>query len=178
MVLELGPYSKFLLKLKDDIEAADQMVTKAQVKYQAPENAGFLLSVSRLLREIASLKHAQLELMSQFNSLNSLIKARQRRSLFPFLQGTLHSLFGIVTDDQVAGLRSNIAGLAENQAKLVHVVEKSLSIIKMSRLGVDRNRQSINDILTSLTDMDRKIKNVTEALEKQIQEISYTQKNN
>ena len=61
MVLELGPYSKFLLKLQDDIEAADQMVIKAQGKYQAPENAGFLLSVSRLLREIASLKHAQFE---------------------------------------------------------------------------------------------------------------------
>ena len=55
----------------------------------------------------------------------------------------------------------------------MHVVEKSLSIIKMSRLGVDQNRQSINDILTSLMDMDRKIKNVTEALGKQIQEISY-----
>ena len=172
MVLELIPYSNFLLKLQDDIEAADQMVIKAQGKYQAPENAGFLLSVSRLLREKASLKHAQLELMSQFNSLK-LIKARQRRSLFPFLQGPLHSLFGIVTDDQVAGLRSNVAGLAENQAELVHVVEKSLSIIKMSHLGEDRNRQSINDILTSLTDMDRKIKNVTEALGKQIQEISY-----
>ena len=128
------------------------MVITAQGKYQAPENAGFL---SRLLREIASLKHAQLELMSQLNSLK-LIKASQRRSLFPFLQGPLHSLFGIVTDDQVAGLRSNVAGLAENQAQLVHVVEKSLSIIKMSRLGVDRKRQSINDILTSLTDMDRK----------------------
>ena len=123
------------------------MVIEAQGKYQAPENAGFLLSVSRLLREEASLKHAQLELMSQFNSLK-LIKAMQHRSLFPFLQEPLHSLFGIVTDDQVAGLGSNVAGLAENQAELVHVVEKSLSIIKMSRLGEYRNRQSINDIHT------------------------------
>ena len=54
IVLELRPYNKFLFKLQDDIEAADQMVIKAQGKYRVPVNAGFLLSVSRLLREIAS----------------------------------------------------------------------------------------------------------------------------
>ena len=63
-----------------------------------------------------------------------------------------------------------MVNLAKNQVNISHALEESLSIINTSRLSTDRNRQTINDILNSLTERDRKMESITEALELQIHE--------
>ena len=172
LIIELKPYNDFLLKLTNDINSAEHLAIKLEEKYKPPGKEGFMVSISKLRRELNSLKYTQLELMAQFNYYR-LLKARKKRALFGFLQGPLHSLFGVVTDDQVAGLRANMVNLAKNQVDISHVLEESLSIINTSRISIDRNRQTINDILNSLTEMDRKMESITGALELQIHELSH-----
>lgn len=172
LIIELKPYNDFLLKLTNDINSAEHLAIKLEEKYKPQGKEGFMVSISKLRRELNSLKYTQLELMAQFNYYR-LLKARKKRALFGFLQGPLHSLFGVVTDDQVAGLRANMVNLAKNQVDISHVLEESLSIINTSRISIDRNRQTINDILNSLTEMDRKMESITEALELQIHELSH-----
>lgn len=170
-VCELSPYNNFLLKLSKDIDSAGLMADTLLAKYQSPRNAGFLLSLNKLSREINSLKYTHLELMAQFANYH-LLKSRQKRSLFPFLGGFFHSIFGLLSDADINSLKQNIANLAKNQADICHVIEESLTIINSSRISIDRNRQTINDILTSMTDMDNKFANITDALELGLTELS------
>ncbi|MEW8543129.1 MAG: hypothetical protein AB2693_06300, partial [Candidatus Thiodiazotropha sp.] len=172
LIIELKPYNDFLLKLTNDINSVEHLAIKLEEKYKPPEKEGFLVPISKLRREINSLKYTQLELMAQYNYYR-LLKSRKKRALFSFLEGPINALFGVITEDQVASLRANMANLAKNQVDISHVLEESLSIINTSRLSIDRNRQTINDILNSLSDMDRKMETITGALELQIHELSH-----
>ncbi|MCG8034449.1 MAG: envelope fusion protein [Candidatus Thiodiazotropha taylori] len=140
-------------------------------KFDTPRSPEYKLALERLGREINSLKLSHINLEAKFSSYK-MLSPRKRRSLLPFMTPVLHLLFGTLSSADVGALRRNVARLAKNQADITHVLEESLSVINASRISIDRNRQTINDIIDSLTDMDVKFANITEALQLNLIELS------
>ncbi|MCG8075993.1 MAG: hypothetical protein JAY75_07100, partial [Candidatus Thiodiazotropha taylori] len=171
MVLELSPYNEFLSKLSNDIQRAYALLDSVMEKFDTPRSPEYKLALERLGREINSLKLSHINLEAKFSSYK-MLSPRKRRSLLPSMTPVLHLLFGTLSSADVGALRRNVARLAKNQADITHVLEESLSVINASRISIDRNRQTINDIIDSLTDMDVKFANITEALQLNLIELS------
>ena len=160
MVIELSPYTQFLTKLNLDIGKARNLVDSTAAKFDSPRTPEYKAAIAKLGREVNSLQVSYIDIVADFSKYK-LLNPRNKRSIVSIFSPILH-LFGVVTDDQISALRHNVAALAANQQDIAHVLEHSISMINTSKLSIDRNRQTINDILDSLTDLDSKFTNITE----------------
>ncbi|MCG8046485.1 MAG: envelope fusion protein [Candidatus Thiodiazotropha endolucinida] len=170
MVIELSPYRQYLSKLSDDIQKTQDLVESTAAKFDSPRTPDYRDAISKLGREVNALHVNYIETITGFDKYK-MLNPRSKRSLVSIFSPFLH-LFGVVTDDQIGSLRQNIATLARNDQKIAHVLEDSLSMINASKLSIDRNRQTINDILDSLTDLDNKLSNITQKLQLDLLELS------
>ena len=75
-----------------------------------------------------------------------------------------------MTDSDLRAVRQNIEQLTENQLKLKHVVGESLTLINLNRVKIVENRQTINEIIGSLTEMDNRLTTLQQ-VEKDIYKI-------
>lgn len=91
-------------------------------------------------------------------------KHRGRRSLIPVEGKALGYLFGLLSDSDVESIRNNINILAKNQRQLTHVVNESLSVIRLSHEQIIENRKSINSVIESLYEFD----NLTRAVAQEV----------
>ena len=82
-------------------------------------------------------------------------------------------LFGTNKDGDIKAIQRNIKRLAQNQEEIAHVVDESISVINISRIELAENRHSLGQITASLVQLDSKLDNVTQLLEKQIIEVEY-----
>jgi hypothetical protein len=73
-------------------------------------------------------------------------------------------LFGLLSDSDVESIRNNINILAKNQRQLTHVVNESLSVIRLSHEQIIENRKSINSVIESLYEFD----NLTRAVAQEV----------
>lgn len=170
MVIELAPYRQFLTKLSEDIQQTSLLVESTAEKFSSPRTPQYNTALMKLGREVSALQVGYVDIVTGFAKYK-LLKPRDKRSIASIFSPVLH-LFGVVTDDQISSLRRNIGSLAENEQKIAHVLEDSISMINASKLSIDRNRQTINDILDSLTDLDDKLSNITQKLTLDILELS------
>ena len=171
MVIELSPYTQFLTKLNLDIGKARNLVDSTAAKFDSPRTPEYKAAIAKLGREVNSLQVSYIDIVADFSKYK-LLNPRNKRSIVSIFSPILH-LFGVVTDDQISALRHNVAALAANQQDIAHVLEHSISMINASKLSIDRNRQTINDILDSLTDLDSKFTNITEKLQLDVLELSH-----
>ena len=171
MVIELSPYIQFLTKLNLDIGKARNLVDSTAAKFDSPRTPEYKAAIAKLGREVNSLQVSYIDIVADFSKYK-LLNPRNKRSIVSIFSPILH-LFGVVTDDQISALRQNVAALAANQQDIANVLEHSISMINASKLGIDRNRQTINDILDSLTDLDSKFTNITEKLQLDVLELSH-----
>ena len=82
------------------------------------------------------------------------IQGRIKKSLIPIIQ-------------------RNIKRLAQNQEEIAHVVNESISVINITKIELAENRQSLGQNTASQVQLDSKLDNVTQLLEKQINEVEY-----
>jgi len=106
------------------------------------------------------------------NNLNEvdLLASREKRSLIPIIGKVLSFLFGTVSKDDVGTIKQNVEQLVSNQRRITHVVEQSISILNVSRI---ENRQSNHEVMVSLLTIDKKLRNISVALEKEIAELEH-----
>ena len=76
----------------------------------------------------------------------------------------MNFLFGIVSQDQIYAIQTNINHLSANQQNIHHVLKESISLLNASRMEINVNKHSINDILSTLSVIDIKICNVMKSL--------------
>ena len=62
--------------------------------------------------------------------------------------------------------------MARNQEDISLVLDKSLSVIDTSRVSIDRNRQTINEVTDDMMSLDCKLENITTALQLDLVELS------
>ena len=95
---------------------------------------------------------------------------RKKRAVFGFGGKNLNFLFGILTQGDI-DVQKHVSTLEANQQNIIHVLEDSITILNTSRIEIVENIHSINDILSTLSDINNKTNNVTEELSDQIAEV-------
>ena len=67
---------------------------------------------------------------------------------------------------------NNVDRLAKNQEEMAHIIDENISVINVTRVEMSENRQAINKIIGSLSLLDSKIGNITQALEREVFQVS------
>ena len=82
-----------------------------------------------------------------------------------------------MSEDQIDAIQRNINHLTANQQNIVHVLKEIISLLNSSRMEIAVNKHSINEIISTVSVIDVKIDNVTEAVEKRLVEMeNFTKK--
>ena len=68
---------------------------------------------------------------------------------------------------------NNIDKLAKNQEEMAHVIDENISIINITKVEMSQNRQTLNKIIGSLTVLDTKLGNITQALEREVFQVGH-----
>ena len=93
---------------------------------------------------------------------------RSKRSLLPFVGSAINFLFGTVTENDMAVISNSVAQLENKQKAILHVVQSSITVLNTSLLQISENRQKINEVLKTMTQLNSILNKVTEATSKQI----------
>ena len=120
--------------------------------------------------EIATLQKDQMNLVESYIDLHA-THTRNQRSLIPSIGKGLSLLFGTATEADLKAIHNNIDKLANNQEEMAHVIDENISVINITRFELSQNRQTLNKIIGSLTVLDTKLGNITEALEREVFQV-------
>ena len=148
------------MRLAIDLENAAIVARNLVQLYDTPRQQGFLKS-------FIALQDTHGNHVKSFIDIRT-IKSRLKRALLSIIDKTLHFLFGTLTSADVKKICHNINILAKNQIEMSHVVEESLSILNTSRVQISENRQSINELSISINNIQERIYDVSQILEKQV----------
>ena len=85
----------------------------------------------------------------------------------------LSFLFGTVSEDDLQSINRNINKLATNQRKISHVVAESLTLLNDTRVHVIQNRQALNNVILSISNLGSQLRNLTAKLEQSILELTF-----
>lgn len=168
IVVDLDSYQNFLDKLSTDIDDASALAEIVIKRYTKDGHDNYKATFKSLHNEVLALKTTFDSIMDSYIDFRSL---RNKRSILPLGGEILNFLFGTVSQDQIDVIQRNINHLSANQQNIVHVLKESISLLNSSRMEIAVNRHSINDILSTLSDIDIKINNVTEVIEKRFVEM-------
>lgn len=91
--------------------------------------------------------------------------------MLPIIGKAMSVLFGTLSEEDISSIKSNIRVLAENQNKISHVLTENLSILNVTRIEVSQNRQAIHFLIGDLHEIDVKLENITQEIEKQLIEL-------
>ena len=172
-VMDLPKYEKAINNLEYKVnEISNKSWNLTSYFTQAGQSTWYIQGINRLRDEISVVRNTYQGLKDHFYEYNSLAyRKRNRRSLLPFMGKALHFLFGTVSDEDLSNMRQNIQTLARNQEGIKHVVSESLTIINATRLKVDENRQTLNEVITGLEKVNSKLFNVTNKIQNQISHL-------
>ena len=101
------------------------------------------------------------------------IQGRMKRSLIPIVGKALGYLFGTAIEGDIKAIQRNIKRLAQNQKEIADVVDESILVTNITRIELAENRYNLGQITASLVQLDSKLEDVTQLLEKQIIEVEY-----
>ena len=138
-------------------------------QYSELGQSGFLSALMGLRKEVRNLQKTRNVILDRFVEYRQL--RRPRRSLIPLIGKALGYMFGTVSEEEFSVVESNVRRMAENQQEVVHVLDKSLSILNLTRTQVSENRHSLNALIRSVHAIDSNIANITEVLERRIVDI-------
>ena len=99
------------------------------------------------------------------------IHTKIKRSLIPIIGKGLNYLIGAATESDLNTICSSISRLTKSQEEVVHVVDEYISVINITGVEMSENRQALNKIIGSLANLDVKLGNITEALEKEVFQV-------
>ena len=100
------------------------------------------------------------------------IHSKVQRSLIPIIGKGLNFLFGTATESDLKTICNNENRLAKNQEERAHIINENISVINVIRVEMSENRQAINKIIGSLSLLNSEIGNITQALERQVFQVS------
>ena len=158
-VIDLKPYKNFLTKLSNELDKARTAAHTIDQFYEAPSKQDFRSVIAGLRAEIATLQKDQVNLVEI------------QRSLIPIIGKGLSFLFGTATEADLKVIHNNIYKLAKNEEEMAHVIDENISVINITRVEMSQNRQTLNKIIGSLTVLDTKHGNITQALEGEVFQV-------
>ena len=119
--------------------------------------------IAGLKAEIIALQEDKVNLVGSYTDLHT-VHSRVQRSLIPIIGKGLNFLFGTATESNLKTIHNNVDRLAKNQEEMAYVIDENISVINVTRVEMSENRQAINKVISSLSLLDSKIGNITQAL--------------
>ena len=138
--------------------------------YNSSKMAGYLSVFQYLQAQLIMLENINNDINRSFSNMKTL-KSRPKRALFGFKSGILGYLFGTLSSSDLNGIGGNINILAKNQQLISHTLERSLSVLNVTRSEVAQNQHSINDIIHAIAKIDKELDFVAEKLGHQVFEL-------
>lgn len=188
LIMDISLFQNVLAKLEQDIAVAEEISVQILNSYNNSEldspgqrisnkhqsnsdieTLTFVDSLNNLKQEIKFLKTSYQQILESYIGYK-VLHTRTTRSLLP-LSGFFKFVFGTAKDEDVSALKHSVRKLASTQRSILHVVESNLSILNVSRNDISQNRQAINSIITTLGQVDDKIKKFTGKIEKQVDNL-------
>ena len=93
-----------------------------------------------------------------------LLQNIERMSVLPIMGKALNVLFGIVSEEELDIVRSKLSAFEKDQLALVQLEKDSISILNITRVGLARNRRSINQLGKNFEKVEVELENFTETL--------------
>ncbi|CAC5415478.1 unnamed protein product [Mytilus coruscus] len=165
-IIDLKPFEGFLNRISHDMVKSSALAQTVLRRYEQPGKEHFYNTFSNLEQEFNLLMDMHRSITDSFDDFKTL--HRHRRSVLPFIGSAMSFLFGTLTEDDINLIKGNVRTLAQNQKKISHILTENLSILNITRLEVSQNRDAINKLSRGLQDLDIRLVNITEAIEKQI----------
>ena len=100
------------------------------------------------------------------------IHSRVQKSLIPIIGKGLNSLFGTAAESDLKTIHNDVDRSDKNQEEMAHIIDENISVINVTKVEMSENRQAINKILDSLSLLDSKIDDITQALEREVFQVS------
>ena len=166
-MIDLKPYQQVINTISSELETITDTTWQVVSRYTEQEKQVFTKSLRQLGHELRTMREI-FTCMIESYVLYKALQGRQKRPLLPFVGKAMHFLFGAVTDSDFKAVRRNVEHLAENQQKLKHVVEDSHILINLNRLKITENRQTTNELIYSLAEVDNRLETLLQRVEKDI----------
>ena len=161
-VIDCKPYENFPSKLSDDLRKAGIAAHTVDHLYESPSKQDFKSVIAGLKAEIVALQEDKVNLVGSYIDLHT-THSRIQRPLIPIIGKCLNILFGIATESDLRTISNNVDRLAKNQEEMAHIIDENISVINVTRVEMSGNWQAINKIIGSLSLLDPKIGNITQA---------------
>ncbi|CAG2205199.1 unnamed protein product [Mytilus edulis] len=165
-IIDLKPFEGFLNRISHDMVKSSALAQTVLRRYEQPGKEHFYNTFANLEQEFNLLMDMHRSITDTFDDFKTL--HRHKRSVLPFIGSAMSFLFGTLTEDDINLIKGNVRTLAQNQKKISHILTENLSILNITRLEVSQNRDAINKLSRGLQDLDIRLVNITEAIEKQI----------
>jgi len=169
-VTDLKPFENFIQRLSDDLVATAALAQQIVKQYGESGKDNFINTFTSLRNEFRLLTETHQYLRNVFMDYKSLHREK-RSGLLPIMGKAMNFLFGTLTDEDISSIKNNIKVLSENQNKISHVLSENLSILNVIRTEVSQNRQAIHSLIGDLREIDDKLENITQEIEKQVIEL-------
>ena len=160
-------------KLYDAQDQKRYQILALLKRYDFPTSRGIYEARNGQKKELDALRVLADELKDIFNEFKIIQKPRSKRSLLPIVGKALSFLFGTVSEDDLQSINRNINKLATNQRKISHVVAESLTLLNDTRVHVIQNRQALNNVILSISNLGSQLRNLTAKLEQSILELTF-----
>ncbi|XP_053397042.1 uncharacterized protein LOC128556334 [Mercenaria mercenaria] len=173
LVLDTSIFSSFLDQIDKEIETVNSTTENVSNHLKNnPKNLDllpYLLSISNVKLELQYVRSTYAKIFNSYSDYLSL-HVRNKRSILG-LGSVFKFLFGTADNDEVQVIKHNVVRLANTQKSIIHILENNLSILNISRSHISENRQSINELIQALQQVDEKMKKWQGRMEKQIEQI-------
>lgn len=175
---DLKAYQDYMTKIQVRILNADRIMQSVLEKCRRDKQMYYYRLYEGQQREVTSLKslyraaHAELRDILVIQQVKPKAK-RMKRALIPFLGKVLSFLTGTLTKKDLRKVYAHIDTLSDNQERIVHVLNDTLTILNVTNVEVQRNRQFVKSLATMVGTLDRRLTLFTGHLQKFLGHLNF-----
>ena len=156
--------------MSEDLRKARITAHSIEQFYDFSSKQDYRRIIKGLKGKIVALQDDQHTLVANYIKLLTM-HTKMKRSLIPIIGKGLSYLFGTATESDLNEICSSVSRLAKSQEEIAHIVDKNISVINITRVEISEYRQTLNTIIGSLANLDVKLSNITQALEKEVFQV-------
>ena len=153
-----------------DVYKAEEIAKTLRNHFKGEQQEGYLGTLKYLLKEAEYLGDTVESVQSNFEDYRAL-GAKAKRSLLPVGGSILSFLFGTLTEADLSDIRQAINDLSGNQQTVVHLLEEQMTILKVSRIHIAKNRQALLDLVDCLNTFEFRMNNLTQAIQEHFEHV-------
>ena len=128
-----------------------------------------------LQKEIGMVQDMHRTILTEFNDFKLMYPTNQskrsKRSIFSWIGSGIADVFGFLTSSDIESVKRNINRLYKNQVEISHSLDETISVVNISRIEIKENRQKINSIIDTLTQLNVRMEDTTLEIKRRIFEL-------